>query len=95
MKNTRSNNFVSATDNYKIDRGSYDFLICKIENREDCRTVSIKCKMLKTAIRRVINKVDQSVEIIDYEVAVNNAGVSTFINLHSLNSDNQIHEYLS
>lgn len=95
MKKKRQNLFVPATENYKIENGTYDFLVCKNENTEDNRTISIKSKFLKTALRKVMDIVDSYEEIIDYEVAVTDKKTTTFINLHSLKAEHPIHSYLS
>lgn len=86
--------FVAATENYRIKSGTYDFLICKIEDSEDNRTVQIKCKFLKTALRKIMGKVDSNEEIIDYEVAVSDNKGTTYINLHGL-ENHEIKHYLS
>lgn len=89
------NSFIAATENYKISQGTFDFLICKKEDTEDNRDVKIKCKFLKTAIRKVIDLIDANEEIIDYEVAVKNGAHTTFINLNSLKNGHPIHAYTS
>jgi hypothetical protein len=95
IKKKLENIFVPATENYKIDSGTYNFLVCETENGEASRDISIKCKFLKTAIRRVIGKVDSNKELIDYEVAVYDKNCTTFIDLHSLGSEHPIYSYLS
>lgn len=86
--------FEPATDNYKISSGKYSFLVCSIENSEDNISIEIECKRLSTALKKVVDKIDSSTEILDYEVALYGMD-TTFINLMALPSNHFIHAYLS
>ncbi len=90
----RHDNYIPATENYKIGSGTYDFLISNIEERHNTRTISIRCKYLKTALRKIIKKVYSEEVIIDYEAAVHHIDGTTFINLYAL-KNNEILHYLS